>query len=325
VDNTAVGYQAGLNITTGTQNTALGSGALAGAAGARNTEVGYAALSQTTGAFNTAVGRQALSNNTTANSNTAIGENCQSGNFSGSVILGKDATATAANQFVVGSTGTNAGAVNSNGFLIGANSAWNVKVNGTDYNIPVATTSALAKLQVVGSGATSSTTSLLVQNSNTSSSLAVLDNGAVGIGLANPSASLHVKGSGSTSATTSLLVQNSAGTEAVKVFDHLRVDVRAEFRVLDSAGNNAMIMYGDGFSGTKTLWVAGSLGLTGSPGNNASARLQVDSTTQGFLPPRMTTTQRNAIASPAAGLVVYDTTLAKLCVYTTAWETITSV
>jgi hypothetical protein len=57
----------------------------------------------------------------------------------------------------------------------------------------------------------------------------------------------------------------------------------------------------------------------------ASAQFQVTSTTKGFLPPRMTTTQKNAISSPAAGLVVYDTTLNKLCVYTTAWETITSV
>jgi hypothetical protein len=58
--------------------------------------------------------------------------------------------------------------------------------------------------------------------------------------------------------------------------------------------------------------------------NNASAQVQIDSTTKGFLPPRMTTTQKNAIASPTAGLIVYDTTLNKLCVYTTAWETITS-
>jgi hypothetical protein len=42
---------------------------------------------------------------------------------------------------------------------------------------------------------------------------------------------------------------------------------------------------------------------------NSSAILQAESTTKGFLPPRMTTTQRNAIASPAAGLIVYDTTL----------------
>jgi len=46
-----------------------------------------------------------------------------------------------------------------------------------------------------------------------------------------------------------------------------------------------------------------------SANRNASALLQMDSTTKGFLPPRMTTTQRNAIASPAAGLIVYDTTL----------------
>jgi hypothetical protein len=48
---------------------------------------------------------------------------------------------------------------------------------------------------------------------------------------------------------------------------------------------------------------------------NASARVQIDSTTQGFLPPRMTTTQINAIATPAEGLVVYNTTISHLCVY----------
>lgn len=65
-----------------------------------------------------------------------------------------------------------------------------------------------------------------------------------------------------------------------------------------------------------------SLGATA----NASAILQADSTTQGFLPPRMTTTQKNAISSPATGLVVYDTTLNKLAVYTGAgWETVTSL
>jgi len=62
--------------------------------------------------------------------------------------------------------------------------------------------------------------------------------------------------------------------------------------------------------------------LFGTP--NASAIVDVASTTKGFLPPRMTTTQKTAIGSPTAGLIVYDTTLNKLCVYTTAWQTITS-
>ena len=47
----------------------------------------------------------------------------------------------------------------------------------------------------------------------------------------------------------------------------------------------------------------------------ASSILQADSTTQGFLPPRMTTTQKNAISSPATGLVVYDSTLNALNFY----------
>jgi hypothetical protein len=56
---------------------------------------------------------------------------------------------------------------------------------------------------------------------------------------------------------------------------------------------------------------------------NASAILQADSTTKGFLPPRMTTTQRNAIASPAEGLMVYDTVLKRPCFYDgTSWVTL---
>jgi hypothetical protein len=69
----------------------------------------------------------------------------------------------------------------------------------------------------------------------------------------------------------------------------------------------------------------GSL-LLGTTTNVASSILTMESTTQGFLPPRMTTTQKNAIASPATGLVVYDTTLNKLCVRgALTWETITSL
>jgi hypothetical protein len=72
-----------------------------------------------------------------------------------------------------------------------------------------------------------------------------------------------------------------------------------------------------------TIGVQFGSNLTGY--TNSSAALSADSTTKGFLPPRMTTAQKNAIATPAAGLMVYDTTLNKLCVYTTAWETITSI
>lgn len=41
----------------------------------------------------------------------------------------------------------------------------------------------------------------------------------------------------------------------------------------------------------------------------------VISSFEGLLPPKMTTTQKNAISNPSSGLVVYDTTTNKLCCY----------
>jgi hypothetical protein len=59
---------------------------------------------------------------------------------------------------------------------------------------------------------------------------------------------------------------------------------------------------------------------------NAAAILDVTSTTKGFLLPRMTLIQRNAIASPPAGLMIYNTISNKLNVYNgTAWEVVTSI
>ncbi len=73
--NTAVGYQAGLNVTTGTHNTLVGG--LAGenlTTGIRNTFMGYLAGADTNiGQFNTAVGYDALRNNIDGDSNVAIG------------------------------------------------------------------------------------------------------------------------------------------------------------------------------------------------------------------------------------------------------------
>lgn len=67
------------------------------------------------------------------------------------------------------------------------------------------------------------------------------------------------------------------------------------------------ILY-DGKVYLKSLYSINSTGIgvnTLTP--NASSILDVTSTTQGFLPPRMTTVQRNAIASPAEGLMIFCT------------------
>jgi len=69
----------------------------------------------------------------------------------------------------------------------------------------------------------------------------------------------------------------------------------------------------------------GNVGI-GTTSPNAAALLDVTSTTKGFLPPRMNTTQRDLIATPPAGLMIYNTTTNKLNVYNgTAWEVITSL
>jgi hypothetical protein len=68
----------------------------------------------------------------------------------------------------------------------------------------------------------------------------------------------------------------------------------------DSGGSDIMVVQDNGVVG---------IGVT-SP--NASAKLEISSTTQGVLFPRMTTTERNAISTPADGLVIYNTTDNKL-------------
>ncbi len=67
-----------------------------------------------------------------------------------------------------------------------------------------------------------------------------------------------------------------------------------------------------------TVSLQAQLGIGTTPA--ASAQLDVSSTTKGFLPPRMDSTQRNAIASPATGLTIYNTTLKSVQVYNgTGW------
>ncbi len=50
----------------------------------------------------------------------------------------------------------------------------------------------------------------------------------------------------------------------------------------------------------------------GTTNPNSSALLDITSTTKGLLMPRMTTAQRNAIVSPADGLLIYNTTTEEL-------------
>lgn len=177
-------------------------------------------------------------------------------------------------------------------------------------------------ITIVGSGSTSATTSLLVQNSSANNTLQVLDD-----------AKVIVNGNNAYSGDN-FRVNNSSGNYVMKTTN----GYTAEFGYF-GAGNSVSIMDGGVSSAFRAglplispSWYAGYFSCaTGDvrigqdpTGTNAnpSAILQCNTTTQGFLPPRMTTAEKNAIATPAIGLMVFDTTLGRPCFYNGAWVTL---
>ena len=159
--------------------------------------------------------------------------------------------------------------------------------------------------------------------------------GSQNCGVGNNSLRLNLTGSNNTAVgNASLRSTTSSNNVAIGFEAGYNGDVNAN----TTGSNNIFVGYQSigvsatesnrtwvGNSTTTTTWLGGSL-LIGTTTDVASSICTLASTTKGFLPPRMTTTQKNAISSPAAGLVVYDTTLGKLCVRgAAAWETITSL
>lgn len=115
INNTALGYQAGKNTSSGHDNLFLGTGcgagcttaihsvgvgpgALAGvltlAASTGNVAVGYIALAAVTGTLNTGIGNQALTSLTSGGTNTAVGVNA-----------GNNYTSSESSNIVIGSRG----------------------------------------------------------------------------------------------------------------------------------------------------------------------------------------------------------------------------
>jgi hypothetical protein len=147
-------------------------------------------------------------------------------------------------------------------------------------------------LNILGAGTTSATYGLNVANSGGLTGIRVLDNGNVGIRVSAPTARMHIATGGATTASLGLKVRNSADT----------VDILSTF-------------------GTTQVIINSTAGLL-----ETSAQLQIDTTTRGFLPPRMTRAQVLAIVNPAPGLMAYATDVEHLCYYnpTGGWQKINS-
>jgi large repetitive protein len=91
---------------------------------------------------------------------------------------------------------------------------------------------------------------------------------------------------------------------------------------LDVNGNASFGTYAGTAAPANGVIISGQVGM-GTSTPNASAVLDITSSSAGMLPPRMTAGQMNAIASPSVGLVVLNTTTSCLEYYTgSTWQSL---
>ncbi len=144
------------------------------------------------------------------------------------------------------------------------------------------------------------------------------ENGGVGIGIDNPSHMLTIQ-SGSNNYALRLIGTGDYGSSAILNFgdyDYVRLEEDEDDKLTIYAYGRTAIMGGKVGIGTKNpdnnLSVNGNVDFTGNVGvgtkvTDASAVLEIVSTDKGLLMPRLNLAQIEAIASPANGLILFNT------------------
>jgi hypothetical protein len=263
-----------------------------------NTRLGFNALSaNTTGRDNVAFGWNALSANTTGNNNTAVGSATLS------------ITTTSSNNVAVGfragrltSTGGNVDVAN-NSVFIGA-LAFPLLREQTNQIVIGYNAIGLGSNSVVLGNDSITFTGLkgnVGVNTTTNAGFRLDVNGTARVqGNLTISAGGYIYGD-----TTNPYVRlsNSAGLEIGYGTSYLSIG-GAGFS-FNTTSSNRFIFYRT----TSGMRISDQSALISDPQSDGlQAVLALTSTNKGFLPPRMTATQRAAIASPATGLQLYNTT-----------------
>lgn len=135
------------------------------------------------------------------------------------------------------------------------------------------------------------------------------------IGGANSGAFIRTKGG----------VTRSAGTDT-----HTHLQLNPTY---NTTGTYSGIVYGIDYNSTNTSligathiasrWTSGSHIIGGTTLTNANTIFDIQSTTQGVAFPRMTTTQRDAIAAPYSGLFIYNNSTNALNFHNgTSWQAV---
>lgn len=157
-------------------------------------------------------------------------------------------------------------------------------------------TAAANRLTVHGLGTTSSTFALRAQNSSNTFYMQYRDDGQFQI-------------YNSDTATTGIWNGYDLTVFRLGRSGQGLINFDGEFAMRDETNATNFIIASSTSRFTK------GLGINTSGANNSSAALQVESTTQGFLMPRMSTTQRNSISTPATGLAIWNFTTDSINVY----------
>jgi hypothetical protein len=241
-------------------------------------------------------------------SDTATHENCYTGLFFGSGSLNSHW------QYIAG--------VRNAGLVFGADASsvpverMRIQNNG---NVGIGLTAPNERLEVAGNIHVSGGNRTIFNRSNNSlafgtnntSRMVIADNGNVTINKSTGAPAVLImerNAVGSTTITCNHFPADAGSTSTTFVTDDPTDGTQSQLQLIsrNGAGANSGLLAGT-VRVVQRLLVGDFAGADG-----AKAVLQVNSTTRGFLPPRMTGTQRDAISTPPAGLILYNSTTNKL-------------
>ena len=247
-----------------------------------NVVLGKSAMeNNTTGGYSVAVGLEALKSNTDGNSNTAIGHQALRSNTTGgaNIAIGMNAmpnNTIGQQNIAIGQSTLYSNTEASGNTVIGNSAATSITTGGSNTIIGHETAGGLT------TGSWNTIIGRNIYTGNISNNI-VISNGQGAIKAQHDGTNWTLSGT-----TTATGFKTPTGTSSQYLM--------ADGSVSSSTLSNYLPLSGGNMTGQLSIG-------TNSP--ESSAVLNVASTTQGFLPPRMNKDQRNGINNPIAGLIVW--------------------